>query len=193
MEIFFQSHPDVIIGGNTFRNVKTILQFENIPLLEVGRFEPAGYSERFPVFNMDGVKVAVVVGRQIHLTEEGSKARIVRRCEPNLSVCELEGKPILELRRNGPTALRGWAELYAPEGLLIRALDSGVAALLSGGNALQIGGMVFMDSFFDGCPIGIHIGKSGHGGIRISIGAGAQFTRSGKAFGNVVGGDELCM
>lgn len=41
--ITFQSHPDVIIGSNIFRNGSTMLQYDDAPLLEVGKFEPAGY------------------------------------------------------------------------------------------------------------------------------------------------------
>ena len=29
-ELVFQSHPDVVIGGNTFRKVPTILQFAEL-------------------------------------------------------------------------------------------------------------------------------------------------------------------
>lgn len=49
--ITFQAHPDVIIGSNTFRNVPTILRYEETPLLEVGKFEPAAYAARFAVFD----------------------------------------------------------------------------------------------------------------------------------------------
>ena len=60
--LVFQSHPDVVIGSNTFRNVPVILQYENTPLLEVGKFEPAGYTARFCVFDDAGNKIAVVEG-----------------------------------------------------------------------------------------------------------------------------------
>ena len=162
-EIFFQSHPDVTIGGNVFRNTPVILQFEQTPLLEVVKFEPAGYSARFPIYHSDGTRLAVVAGNQIHLTKDGEKSNIKRRCEPDLTVCELGGKPILELRRKGAAALHGWAELYAPDGVLIKATDSEVSGLLRSGEAMVFGGMVLRDSFFDGCRIGIHFSKNGCG------------------------------
>ena len=167
MEITFQSHPEVSLGGNTFLNTPTILQFEDIPLLEVGQYENAGYTTRFPVYHNDGNKIAVVVGSRIHLTAEGKNANIKPRFQPDLTVFELEGKPILELRRKGAAAFSGWAELYAPEGILIRAFDSSISGLLRGGDALQLGGMTLMGNTFAGCRIGVHITHD-----HISIGVG---------------------
>jgi len=172
MALFFQSHPDVIIGGNTFRNVPTILQVEDTPLLEVDEFANAGYGLRFPVYNRDGVKVAVIAGNQIHLTEEGRKSNIKPRFEPNLTVCEVNGRSILELRRKDAAALHGWAELYAPGGVLIRAHDSGVSGLLRDGNALAMGDRVMMGAVFDGCKIGIHAHKTG---IGLGVGGGSIY------------------
>ena len=164
-EITFQSHPDVMIAGNTFRNVPTILQFEDTPMLEVGQFEPAGYGVRFPVYDADGRKLAVVSGNQIHLTEDGRNSNIVRKCDPNLTVCEVDGKPILELRREGAAALRGWAELYAPEGVLIKAHHTGVTGLLrDGGKALVAGGMVIQGCEFSNIKVGIHLHRPGWSG-----------------------------
>lgn len=157
-EIIFQSHPDVILAGNTFRNVRTIIQVENAPLLEVGKFLPAGYGTRFPVFNSDGVKLAVVVANQIQLTAEGKKANLRCRHEPGLTVCELEGKPILELRREGAAALHGWAELYAPEGVLVKAHDSGISGVLrGGGDILAVGPVAMRNMIFEDFDVALRI------------------------------------
>lgn len=43
-----------------FRNVPVILQFEDVPLLEVVEFESAGYSVQFAVYHSDGTKLAKV-------------------------------------------------------------------------------------------------------------------------------------
>src|SRR5690242_20668530 len=109
MNVIFQSHPDVVIGSNTFRNVPTIIQFEVTPLIEVGKFEPAGFTTRIAVYHNDGTKIAVVKGSQVYLTDEGRKASVTPRYEAGLTVCELEGKPIFELRRTSAAALKGWA------------------------------------------------------------------------------------
>jgi hypothetical protein len=71
----------------------------------------------------------------------------------------------MELRREGSSALKGWAEIYAPEGVFIKAADAGVAGLLRDGEPLQLGGFVIEGCTFEGCRIGIHARRSG-----ISIG-----------------------
>lgn len=171
MEVHFQTHPDVQIGSNTFKNVPIILQFEDTPLLEVGKFVEAGYQTRFSVFNADGIHVAVVVGSQIRLTKEGKNARITQRFEPNLTVCELEGKPILEMKRIGAIALKGWAELYTPTGALIKVHDSGVSGLLKGGGSLVVGGICMEDSILENFKIGVQI-KSGV--VYFGVGGGSM-------------------
>ena len=177
-EIIFQEHPDVTLGTCVFRNVPTILQFEDTPMLEVGKFEGAGYRTRFPVFHSDGTQIAVVKGSQIYITDEGRKASIKTRFEPNLTVCELEGKPILELRRKGATALHGWAELYAPGGVLIRASSSEVSGLLRDGGQLNVGGFTLQGCTFDGCAVGIHVM---HDKIRIGAGGTVKAQYIGPA------------
>ncbi|MGD0387471.1 MAG: hypothetical protein ABSC42_00840 [Tepidisphaeraceae bacterium] len=158
MEIIYQEHPVVTIATNHFVAVPIIIQFEQTPLLEVGKFEPAGYTTRFPVYHSDGTRLAIVNGCRIHPTDDGKKADIKVRQQPELSVFELEGKPILELRRDGPAALKGWAELWAPEGVLVKAHDSGVSGLLrTGADALMIGNSVFHNCGISGWKIGIHI------------------------------------
>ena len=173
--ITFQSHPDVLIGSNTFRNVPTILQYEETPLLEVGKFEPAGYTTRFAVFDNSGIKIAVVEGSNITITPEGAKARVTCRHEPDLTVCELEGKPILELRRHGPQALKGSAELYAPHGVLIKANASEAAAILRSGQRLVPGLQHLSNSTFADGGIAFHVRRDG-----IAIGVGCRSIHIGE-------------
>jgi hypothetical protein len=174
MDIIFQTHPDIVIAGNTFRNVRTIIQFEDVPLLEVDNIVPAGFTTQFAVYNSDGIKIAKVKGSQIYPTEN-IKAKLTDRHEPNLTVFELDGKPILELRRLGAAAIHGWAELYTPTGTLIKANDNGVSGLLrSGGDVLVMGNKVLKDSLFENCDIGIHVRQNsitlGEGGGSVHIG-----------------------
>src|SRR5215203_476716 len=107
MEVFFQTHPAIEIATSIFIGTPVVLQFEDTPLLEVVRFIDAGFTTRFPIYHGDGTKIAVVVGSRIFVTEEGKAAKITRREESHLSVCELEGKPIIELRRTKAAALKG--------------------------------------------------------------------------------------
>lgn len=173
MDVIFQSHPDIMLGSNMFKNCPTILQYESEPLLEVGKFEDAGYTTRFSVYHSDGTKIAVVKGARIFPTEEGKRAKLELRHEPLLTVCELEGQPILELRRRDAAALKGWARLYAPEGVLIKADDAqSIAQLRNGKSLLLLGGLVMSDSVIDGCQIGIHVTSTG---MAIGVGGGSVF------------------
>ena len=116
---------------------------------------------------------------------KGKKANIVTRHEPNLIVCEVEGKPILELRKNGACAVCGWAELYAPEGVLIRALDSGVSGFLRGGDAMIVSGVQMQNILFKDHQIGIHITRQG---IGLGVGPGVMSpldpSKGGMVFGS---------
>ena len=103
-DVIFQHHPVVAICGNRFY-CPTIIQWEDTPLMEVGKFEPAGYTTKFAIYNSDGAQIAVVKGCQVYPTKAGKDAAIKPRYEPNLTVCEVDGKTIFELRRTGPTAL----------------------------------------------------------------------------------------
>jgi hypothetical protein len=155
MEVTFQQHPAVNVAGSAFIGVPVVLQFEETPLIEVVRIVNAGFTTRFPVYHGDGTKIAVVVGSRIFVTPEGKDAKVTLRQEPNLSVCELEGKPILELHRKGAAALRGVAELYAPKGVLVKANDAGVAAQFDK-DLLTFNGKIHSNMFIN-VPFGFRI------------------------------------
>src|SRR6266496_126205 len=157
MDVIFQESPVVEIATNKFINVATIIQWEDVPLMEVGQFEVAGYTTRFAIYHNDGTKIAVVKGSQMYPTEEGERASLKMRHEPNLTACELEGRTIFELRRTGAAALKGTAELYAPEGVFIKANDADLSALLGDGTHLQVGGLHLSNGEFVGHEIGIHM------------------------------------
>lgn len=167
MDIIFKEHPDVWLGSSLFRKIPTIIQYKDIPMLEVGQFVDAGYTTKFPVYHNDGTHIATVKGSQVYLTEAGKRARVTQRYEPGLTVCELDGQTILELRRDGPAALKGWAELYAPEGVLIKSSGPMLSELVGGDGHLTIGGQIFMDVHFEGHPIGIHC--LGNGSYHLGI------------------------
>lgn len=161
MDLIYTTYPAITIATNTFVNVGTIIQFEDTPLFEVKEFQPTEFTTRLTVFHSDGTKIAVVKGSQLYLTEEGKKATIKLRHEPNLTACELEGRTILELRRKEAAALHGWAELHTPDGALVKALDAGLSAIRADGTAIKIGGMVLKGCLFKNLAIGIHVRKTG--------------------------------
>jgi len=156
MEVIFQSVPAVRLASNTIIGCPTVLQFNETPLLEITREIQAGFTIRFPVYDSSGIKIANVVGPRIILTEAGKSANITQRHEPNLLVCERDGKPILELRKTGAAALQGAAELYSPSGYLVKASDAGTAALTRGGDqALCVGGTIMHECRVMNAPIGL--------------------------------------
>ena len=117
----------------------------------------------------------MVEGSDIIVTPEGAKARVTWRHEPDLTVCELERKPILELRRRGPQALNAAAELYAPEGVLIKATVSETAAILRSGQRLVPGTQYMSNSTFCDGGIAFHVRRDG-----ISIGVGCRSIHIGE-------------
>lgn len=158
MDITFQEHPDVVIATNTFRNVETILQYEEFPLIEVGKFADAGYTTKFNVFHSDGSHMAVVKGARVFITE-GAKAKVTARQEPDLTVCEMDGRPIIELRRKGASALKGWAELYAPHGVFIKAHETSLVVQRSDGLYIPSHRSSASNLLISDEKIGIHVTK----------------------------------
>lgn len=185
MDVVFQEHPLVWLGESWFRNVPTIIQWENIPLMEVGKFEQAGFTTRIAVFHSDGTKIAVVNGSQIYLTAEGKNAQMRLRYEPGLTACELEGRTIFELRREGAAALRATAELHAPEGMFIRTSTAclDIIGQIAGGKYVGPSGFLINKCFAWDMPIGIHITKN-------IVGIGTAGGPYPKIIGQVSGAEE---
>lgn len=144
-------------------------------MLEVGKFASAGYTYRFPVYDSGGTKIAVVDGARIHLTGDGEKAKITPRHEQNLTAYELEGKTILELRRMNAAALRGWAELYTPEGILVIARDAQTAAIARDGRPFGVAGITISGQTVNGAPIGILVRRQGES-ISVGVGVSGSFS-----------------
>jgi hypothetical protein len=170
--VVYQSHPDVKIGSTTFRNVPTIIQFEDTPLMQVGKFVKAGYTTKFHIFHSDGTDLAVVKGAQIYQTAAGKLAKIRVRYENYLTVCELEGRPLFELRRQSAAALSGWAELYAPEGVLIKTADADIPGFISANGNIALhstkkGGTMLGDFVCENIPIALRYTAKG-----VSVGIG---------------------
>jgi hypothetical protein len=161
MDLLFQTHPAVTFATNEFVNVPIILQWETIPLVEICQIVSGGYGARINVYNKDGAKIAVVKGSQIYLTKDGEKSSFIPRFEPNLTALTLDGKTILELRRDKAVALKGSAELYTDEGILVRAVEEGVFASDRAGSPLRLKGFVISGNVFANRPVGIHATKNG--------------------------------
>ena len=74
---------------------------------------------------------------------------------------ELEGQTIIELRRDGAAGIKGWAELYAPGGVLVKAVDSGIFALDHDKTPMKIGTIVISGNRIVNARIGVHITRTG--------------------------------
>lgn len=169
-DLVFTTNPIIEFGSNTFENVPVILQYEDRPLLEVVQVEQAGFTTKFRIYNADGAYLAKVVGSRLFLTDDGANANLTLRHPPRMTVCELNGRTLFEIRRREAAALSTDAELFTPDGRFIRSNNNGVPAGLfrADGSSLQVGGMLMMQNRFRGCRIGVLIKSDGAVAIGVS-------------------------
>jgi hypothetical protein len=119
-DLTFQEEPTFELGSNTFKDVPVVLQFGDTPLIEISQWENASYGVEFRIYNKDGVYLAKIRGNQIYRTEAGEKSNLFLRHPGDKTVCELDGKTLFELKREGAAALKGTAELFTPDGRFIK-------------------------------------------------------------------------
>jgi hypothetical protein len=87
----------------------------------------------------------------------------------------LDGRTILELRRTGASALKGAAELYATDGVLIKSDDAEISAMArTNGNLLRIGSLTIRGGLIEGNGIGLLIRSDGI--LQIGNGCTARLT-----------------
>ena len=161
--LIFAQSPEIVIATNLFR-CRIPIRYKDTPMLEFTKDTTTSRTEQFtskiPIFHPDGTKLAVAKGNQLHLTKEGEKAGIKMKYHPDTTACELDGKTIFEIKRNGAAALKMTAELYACEGYFLKWSDdafSGMPPLSVADGALKIGGLTMADSTIRG-EVGIQIG-----------------------------------
>lgn len=99
-------------------------------------------------------------------TEAGENAGLVLKFPKNMTVCELDGKTLFEIHRDGAAAISARAELYAPDGVFVKCPVDLSPQLFFKGSEIKIGGVVMSQSTIEGWQIGIWIRKDG----RIVIG-----------------------
>ena len=159
----FHSHPAVELATNTFVNVPIILQYDEVPLIEVVQTEEAGFTTQIPIYHPDGTYLAKAVGSRLFLTEAGKLSGLLLEHPDRATVCKLGKKILFEIHRSEAAALKTQAELYTPDGRFVKCSDSPVPELYSAdGSALTIrGGIVMAGNMFRGCRIGIWIKRDG--------------------------------
>ena len=160
--MFFQS-PRVTMATNSFVNVSVILQYEELPLVEVVKVEPAGFTTQIPIYHPDGTYLAKAIGSLLFSTKEGQKAGLALKYPKNMTVCELNGQVLFEILRLGDDALRAKAELFTPDGAFVKCTDDEMPRLFFGEKeiALQIGGVAMIGNTFTNSRIGIWVKKDG--------------------------------
>lgn len=161
--LIYQQHPVVEVASNKFENVPVIIQYEETPLLEVVRMVNAGFTTKIPIYHADGTYLAKVVGSDIYLTKDGTKAGITLRHPAGMTVCELGGKTVFEIRRTGAAALKAQAELYTPDGLFVKCTDTELAEYMldKDKKELIIGSITMRNCLVSDCKIGILLDKKG--------------------------------
>ncbi len=167
--LFFQS-PRVTMATNTFVNVPVILQYEELPLVEVIKVEPAGFTTQIPIYHPDGTYLAKAVGSRLYTTKDGQKAGLTLKYPKNMTVCELNGQVLFEILRLGSAALRAKAELFTPDGAFVKCTDKLMPRLFFGEKekALEIGGVAMIGNTFTNSRIGIWVRKDGSLSIGVS-------------------------
>ena len=160
-KLIFQKTPEVEFGSNKFVNVPTILQFDETPLIQVVKTQNAGFSTEIPIYHNDGTYLAKVVGSQIYKTEEGKKAGLELKHPELMTVCELNGQILFELKRTSAASVKAAAELYTPNGYFVKYKSSAPDLLKADGSSLQVGGMVMTGCSFSGVRIGVWLKSDG--------------------------------
>lgn len=165
--LVFQKSPEIVLATNLFINVPIILQYEETPLIEVVKELNVGFNIQIPIYHNDGTYLAKVKGSQLYLTTDGEKAGVVLRHPNKMTVCEIDGKTIFEIKREEAAALKTKAELYTPDAAFIKCSNDSLAGYVMDSNneQLQIGGLTMQGNMFSGCRIGVHIRKDGGIGI----------------------------
>jgi len=161
--LVFHNHPAIELSTNTFINVPVILQYDELPLIEVVQTQDAGFTTQIPIYHPDGTYLSKAVGARLFLTEEGQRADLILEHPDRVTVCKLGEKILFEIHRRDAAALRTQAELYTPDGRFVKCSQSPTPELYSAdGSALTIrGGIVMSGNTFHGCRIGIWVKSDG--------------------------------
>ncbi len=157
--LVFVESPEVEYGGNFFKDVPVILEYDDTPLIEVVHEQSVGYTTEFKIFNKDGIYFAKAKGSRLFLTKDGAKSNLKMRYPDKMTICELDGQTLFEVRRKDAAALKTEAELFAPDGRFMKSNEYGAPSCLVArdGSYLSIGGITMIGCRMEKCRVGIHI------------------------------------
>ncbi len=155
------NHGTVVrYGGNNFIDVPVILQVGDTPIVETIKKSELTRTTQFSIFNSDGVYLAKIVGPRLFLTSDGETSNLKLRHPDKITVCELDGKTLFEVRREAAAAIAITAELYSPSGIFVRS----TATLPFGSfsrDGTEIGNVMFSNNTLKGCRIAYWIKTNG--------------------------------
>ncbi|HRE06536.1 MAG TPA: hypothetical protein PKX00_13055 [Opitutaceae bacterium] len=155
-DLVFNPGTVITFAGNYFIDVPVILEIDDIPIIEVVKERELLRTTQFQIYSSDGLPVAKIVGPRIFRTKVGEKCGLTLRHPGHVTVCELEGKQLFEVRRTEAAAISIQAELYASGGQFIKASGSVPLGLFSPVGA-QIGGTFWTQNTFRGVQHGFRI------------------------------------
>ena len=159
----FSETTTVEFATNIFVNVPIILQYEDTPLIKVVQAETVGKTTEFSIYHSDGTYLAKLKGARLFRTPEGKKAGLELKQPQDMTVCEMNGKVIIELKRIGAAAIATQAELYTPNGAFVKSRNSQSPIEFSAGpgEPLRVGATSILYSSFTGCDIGVLVKADG--------------------------------
>ena len=162
-EFIFSETTSVECATNMFVNVPIILQYEDTPLIEVVQAETVGRTTEFRIYYSDGTYLAKLKGARLFPTPQGEKAGLAVKQPQDMTVCEMNGKPIIELKRIGAAAIATQAELYTPYGAFVKSRnsESPIEFFAGPGEPLRVGAVSILHSAFTGCDIGVLVKANG--------------------------------
>ena len=160
--------PIIEIATNIFANVPIILQYDETPLIEVVREMNVGFNIQISIYHNDGTYLAKVKGSQIYLTDDGKKAGVTLRYPDKITVCEVAGRTVFEIKRKEAATLKTQAELYTSDAAFIKCSNTDMAGYVLGDDNKHLSlrrSNIIRGCMVTGCRIGIHIRKDGSMGI----------------------------
>jgi hypothetical protein len=169
-KLIFSKSPEITIATNTFVNVPTILQYENTPLIQVVKIDKANFTTQIPIYDLNGTYLAKAVGSRLFVTAMGKNAGLILRYPKDMTVCELNGRTLFEIKYDSPVSLSTSAELYTPDGAFIKTPYNSPIELFSADNRnkLEINGISMQNCRFENLSIGIKVMKNGAVSIGIA-------------------------
>jgi hypothetical protein len=160
--LIFTQHPIVRMAGNSFENTPILLQYDDLPLIEVIKEQAIGYTTSFKIYHPDGTDLATVKGSRMFRTENGKKAGLTLENPDLMTVCKLGNQTLFEITRVEAAALKTQAELYTNDGNFVRINDNSATALFKA-DAVQIGSstIIVRGNHVVGAKIGIWVRSDG--------------------------------